>query len=218
LYKEIVQKQKQLQMLRDEQDALASEDRTKVSQVLMSRMDEDRAVLDKQLEDLANNQPEETAQKLRDERIKLQADIDENRDAYYYTISPQVMLNLVRLQSFAKRIQRKVEKAKTTAESQADTFASGLLHAVLAIVVAFEDTFDKLCLKFVCHPPQNEANKISYAQYYARYHDQLGLTEAEKKSIIQGNADMDLIKKIFPEHAQPDVPTAVSAPSLSLRK
>ena len=203
-------------MLRDEQDALASEDRTKVSQVLMGRMTEDSAALLKQQEELTNNQPEETAQKLRDEHTKLQADINANRDAYYYTISPRVMLNLVRLQSFVKRMQRKVEKAKTTAEGQADSPASGFLHAVLTIISAFQEKFDKICLNFVCRPPQNESNKISYAQYCARYHDQLGLTEAEKKSIIEGAPEMDLINRIFPEHAQPDVPTAVSAPSLSL--
>lgn len=203
--KEIVEKQKQLKLLRAEQDAFASEDRTVVSQILMKKIEEDRAELLKQQAELAANQPKETAQLLREERTQLQSNIDAEREAYYRTISPQIMLNLVRLQSFVKRMQRKLQNAKSAAQAESNIVKEGLLSAVLAIVNAFQKKFDDLCQGYVCRPPANEANKISYAQYCDRYHR---LQEHEKKSIIKGEPEQSLIEHIFVEHTEPQLRSA----------
>ncbi len=180
---DIVKKQKELQMLRDEQDALDSSDVTRVSEILSSRIEADRQKLIEQREALAQDQPQETAQKLRDERTKLQEDIDADREAYYHTISPPVMLNLVRLQSFMGRMVKKINFAKAAAEARGDTIKTGLLHAVSVIVTTFLDKFNKMCGDYVCRPPQNEDNTISYAQYCDRFHK---LKEEEKKLLITG--------------------------------
>lgn len=179
----IVKQQKQLKMLHDDQDALAGNDVTKLSTVLSARIEADRQELIKQRETLAKDQPQETAQKLRDERTKLQADIDVGREAYYHTISPQVMLNLVRLQSFLGRMQKKVNNAKTAAESNGDTVKTGLLHVVSVLINTFLKKFNDMCGGYVCRPPQNEDNAISYAQYCERFHK---LKDEEKRLLING--------------------------------
>lgn len=217
----IVKQQRQLQLLRDEQDALASNDVTKVSTVLSARIEADRQLLLKQREALALDQPEDNMQKYRDERTKLQAEIDANRFDYYHTISPAIMLNLVRLQSFLGRMLRKIDNAKTAAQVKGDTSKIGLLHAVSVIVGAFLDKFNKLCGDYVCRPPQNEENAISYAQYCERFHK---LKEDEKRLLIAGPPDTDdkgydetvakiqqLDESIFSEHVASADPSDVNA-------
>lgn len=205
--KNIQEKQKQLRLLRDEQDAFASEDHTVVSQILSRKIEESRAELLQKQSVLAVNQPQETAQLLRDERTRLQVNIDAERNAYYHTISPTVMLNLVRLQSFLKRASIKLNKAKSSVQADNNTLKIGFLDAVLSLVDTFLKKFNEYCADYVCRPPANEALKISYAQYCERYHK---LQKEEKKSIIKGEAKQAVLEGIFNEHMEDAIQPALS--------
>lgn len=189
--------------LKRERLLLDSKDPKSVGKLLTDRLEKRRLEVTKELETLANNQPVDNSENLREKRDLLQASIEADRASYYQTISPPMMLQLLRVHSFARRLYVKLQDGKDKAMKENNDVLKGIYTAALSIVTAFQEAFYKLCKPYICHAPENELIVVTFDQYYKRFHE---LEEKDKKTIINGSAQTDALGKIFVEHVVIEAP------------
>lgn len=153
-------------------------------------------------------------------RAKAEAKVRAERgyNAYKYTISEDMMLLLIRLNSCVRRIQMLFNTTVTASANEKTPLKDqeNVKH-MNVFLKNFDEALNNQCKALYCVDPDDDGHKIYFSDFYRRFHK---LSETEKTAIVDGNISAKSLQTIFswevPLQAQLPV-TSVTSTSLSRR-